>query len=126
MNTTEGNLVMLGAQVNIVARNISELKDSFYQIQLVFDQYQEVIEDFQDRIDTFRGNLQTGITVTAWIFTFIFIWLGIAQLALLTQGLERVDFSSSATSSGSSDISDDTSIPDAPENADSNSEPADD
>ena len=95
MNTTEGNLVMLGAQVNIIARNISELKDSFYQIQLVFDQYQEVIEDVQDRIDTFRGNLQTGITVTAWIFTFIFIWLGIAQLALLTQGLERVDFSSS-------------------------------
>lgn len=125
MNTTEGNLVMLGAQVNIIARNISELKDSFYQIQLVFDQYQEVIEDVQDRIDTFRGNLQTGITVTAWIFTFIFIWLGIAQLALLTQGLERVDFSSSETSSGSSDISDDTSIPHAPENADSDSEPAD-
>jgi methyl-accepting chemotaxis protein len=126
MNTTEGNLVMLGAQVNIIARNISELKDSFYQIQLVFDQYQEVIEDVQGRIDTFRGNLQTGITVTAWIFTFIFIWLGIAQLALLTQGLERVDFSSIESSSGSSDISDDTSIPDAPENADSNSEPADD
>ena len=26
------------------------------------------------------------------LFTIIFIWLGIAQLGLLTQGLERVDW----------------------------------
>ena len=32
------------------------------------------------------------VYVTAWLFTIIFIWLGIAQLGLLTQGLERVDW----------------------------------
>ncbi len=94
INTTEGNLVMMGAQINIIARNISELKDSFYEIQLVLDQYQDVISEVQTKLGTFRDSLQTGITVTAWIFTIIFVWLGIAQIGLLTQGLERVDLKS--------------------------------
>ena len=85
---------MMGAQINIIARNIAELNDSFYEIQLVFDQYQDVISEAQSKLNNFRENLQTGITVTAWIFTIIFIWLGIAQLGLLTQGLERVNFRS--------------------------------
>lgn len=102
MNATEGNLIMMGAQINIIARNIAELKDSFYEIQLVFDQFQDVIAEAQSKLNNFRENLQTGITVTAWIFTIIFIWLGIAQLGLLTQGLERVNF----RSEGGTQISD--------------------
>lgn len=91
LNTTKGNLVMLTAQVNIIARNISELKNSLYEIQFIFDQYQEVISKLQEKLDSFQENLQLGITITAWIFTIIFIWLGIAQVGLLTQGLERID-----------------------------------
>lgn len=91
MASTKGNLIMLGAQINIIARNISDLKDSFYAIQLVFKQYQDVISQIQEKLDSFRGSVETGITVTAWIFTIIFIWLGIAQVGLLTQGLERLD-----------------------------------
>jgi methyl-accepting chemotaxis protein len=104
LNKTEGNLVMLAAQVNIIARNISELKSSLYEIQLVVDQYQDVISTVQEKLETFRENLQMGITVTAWIFTIIFVWLGIAQVGLLTQGLERADWRSkgqSSTTSGS-------------------------
>ncbi|MCK4725256.1 MAG: hypothetical protein KAT29_05630, partial [Anaerolineales bacterium] len=99
LSTTEGNLVMLSAQVNIIARNISELKSSVYEIQRVVDQYQDVISTLQEKLDTFRENLQMGITVTAWIFTIIFVWLGIAQIGLLTQGLERVDWRSEELSS---------------------------
>lgn len=102
LSTTEGNLVMLGAQVNIIARSISELKSSLYEIQLVVDQYQRVISTLQQKLDTFRDNLQLGITVTAWIFTIIFVWLGIAQVGLLTQGLERVNRKSNNASSNDS------------------------
>jgi len=97
LGATEGNLVMLAAQVNIIARSVSELKSSLYEIQLVVDQYQEVISTLQEKLDTFRENLQMGITVTAWIFTIIFVWLGIAQVGLLTQGLERVNRKSGET-----------------------------
>jgi hypothetical protein len=103
MNTSKGNLIMLTAQVNIMARNISELKSSMYEIQLVFDQYQDAISTIQDRLNSFRENLQMIITVTAWIFTIIFVWLGIAQIGLLTQGLERVDWRSKDQSTDAND-----------------------
>lgn len=90
--TTKGNLTLLAAQVRILSRNISELKSSVYEIQLVIGQYQEVISTLQEKLDIFRSNLSTIINVTALVFTVIFIWLGIAQLGLLTQGLERVDW----------------------------------
>jgi methyl-accepting chemotaxis protein len=92
LNTTQGNMIMIAAQLRIMSRNISDLKSSLYDIQLVLEQYQEVITTAQEKVDSIRINLSTIITVTAWIFTIIFIWLGIAQLGLLTQGLERVDW----------------------------------
>jgi hypothetical protein len=83
---------MISAQTNIIARNISELKDNLYEIQSVFDQYQEVITTLQEQVRSIRENLYLSITISAWFFTVIFIWLGIAQIALLTQGLERVEW----------------------------------
>lgn len=90
LNSTQGNLVMLAAQVRIISRGISDLKADLYEIQLVLDQYQNVISTIQEKVDAFRANLYTIISVTVWLFTIIFIWLGIAQIGLLTQGLERV------------------------------------
>jgi methyl-accepting chemotaxis protein len=92
LNTTQGNLIMLGAQARIVSRNIAELKSSVFEIQRVLEQYQKVITTAQERMNSLQENLTTIINVSAWIFTIIFIWLGIAQLGLLTQGLERVDW----------------------------------
>lgn len=91
MNTTKGNLIMLSAQVNIIARNISELKDSLYELSFVFDQYQDAISTIQTKVDSSRQNLASTITIGAWFFTVILIWLGIAQVGLLTQGIERLD-----------------------------------
>jgi len=95
LSTTEGNLVLITAQIRIISRNLGELKNSLYQIQLVIGQYQNVITSFQNRVERFRANLFTIIDVSAWLFTIIFIWLGFAQLGLLTQGLERIDRSAS-------------------------------
>ena len=92
LNTTQGNMIMITAQLRIISRNIGDLKSSLYDIQIVLEKYQEVITTAQERVDSISTNLNTIITVTAWIFTIIFIWLGIAQLGLLTQGLERVDW----------------------------------
>lgn len=92
LNTTQGNLTMIAAQTRIMSRNLGDLKSSLYDIQLVIDQYLDVITTAQENVESFRSNLSTIITVTAWLFTIIFIWLGIAQLGLLTQGLERIDW----------------------------------
>lgn len=92
LNSTKGNLVMLSAQIRIISRGISDLSADLYEIQLVLGQYQNVISTVQEKVDAFRANMYTIITVTAWLFTIIFIWLGIAQIGLLTQGIERVSW----------------------------------
>jgi prefoldin subunit 5 len=90
LNSTQGNLVMLSAQVRIMSRSVSDLKTDLYDIQLVIKKYQDVITTIQEKVDALGENISLIITVTAWLFTIIFIWLGIAQIGLLTQGLERV------------------------------------
>ena len=92
LNTTQGNMIEIAAELGDISQNISDLNRSLADIQSVIEQYQEVIATAQDKIDSIQINLGMIITVTAWIFTIIFIWLGIAQLGLLTQGLERVDW----------------------------------
>lgn len=92
LNKTKGNLTMISAQVSIISRSIGDLKTSLFELQDVLDQYLNVFSTLQERIDSIYNNLPTIVNVSAWITTFIFIWLGIAQLGLLTQGLERVNW----------------------------------
>jgi hypothetical protein len=92
LNTTQSNITEISAELGNISQNISDLNNSLSDIQLVIEQYQEVITIAQEKIDSIRINLGMIITVTAWIFTIIFVWLGIAQLGLLTQGIERVDW----------------------------------
>lgn len=92
LNTTQSNITEISAELGNISQNISDLNNSLSDIQLVIEQYQEVITTAQEKIDSIQINLGMIITVTAWIFTIIFVWLGIAQLGLLTQGIERVDW----------------------------------
>jgi len=127
LNTTQGNLTMLGAQVRIVSRNIADLKSSVYDVQLVVGQYQKVISTLQEKTNSLRTNLSTIITVTAWVFTIIFIWLGFAQLGLLTQGLERVKWPPSKQNGEGEDASPpETEIEDNMQDPMDNSTPVDD
>jgi hypothetical protein len=92
LNTTQVNLIMIAAQVRTISRQISDLNDSLVEIKSIIGQYQDVITVVLDKLDSAQKNIKTITLVTAWIFTIIFIWLGIAQVGLLTQGLERIDF----------------------------------
>lgn len=92
MNTTKGNLILTAAQVRIISRNIGDLNESLYEIKLIISHYQDVISEAQEMVSTVQNNINSITLAAAWFFTIIFIWLGIAQIGLFTQGLERVDW----------------------------------
>jgi methyl-accepting chemotaxis protein len=92
LTTTKTNMVTIASQLRTISQNIGDLKSSLSDIQLVLEEYQDVIATAQEKVDLIHENMGLFINVTAWIFTIIFVWLGIAQLGLLTQGLERVDW----------------------------------
>jgi methyl-accepting chemotaxis protein len=92
LTTTKTNMVTIASQLRTISQNIGDLKSSLSDIQLVLEEYRDVIATAQEKVDLIHENMGLFINVTAWIFTIIFVWLGIAQLGLLTQGLERVDW----------------------------------
>jgi hypothetical protein len=56
----------------------------------VLVQYQGVLGSLQARVNSIKASLPGVITATAWALTILFVWLGITQIGLLTQGLERL------------------------------------
>lgn len=90
LQTSQGNLTLIAAHVNIISRSIGDLKSSLYQTQLVIDQYQTVVNTLHDQLTSIKTRLPGIINILSWLGTIFFIWLGIMQLGLLTQGLERL------------------------------------
>lgn len=90
LRTSQGNMTLIAAQVNIISRNVGNLKNSLYQTQLVLRQYKSVVATLEDQIINMKSHLPGIIDFLSWSGTIFFIWLGIMQLGLLTQGLERI------------------------------------
>jgi hypothetical protein len=90
LNTSRGNLILIEAEFNIMARHIHDINTSLSEAGTVIDQYQEVVSSLQQQITSLQENLPTWINLATWFITVGLIWLGLTQLGLLFQGLEMV------------------------------------
>ncbi len=86
LNSTQENMDSVQNEIKQIAGNIGEISDSLKEGQEVLGQYQELVTQTLKNIDLWQENLPNVINALAWVFTFIFIWLGIAQFGLLMQG----------------------------------------
>lgn len=90
LNTSKGNIIMLAAQVNIIANNVSELRANLTDAQQVLSQYQAVLSTLQKQVDATLASLPQLLNGLAWGVTIILVWLGLTQVGLLYQGFEMV------------------------------------
>jgi hypothetical protein len=63
---------------------------SLRDAQGVVSRYQGVVASLQADMRTLRGELPSGLNLVAWGIALILIWLGVAQVGLLSQGLEML------------------------------------
>lgn len=87
LDSTYSNLEVMQAEISLIAEDIGAINKGLEEGQKVIEQYQELIADMQTRIDGFQSRLPSIVETFAWVSTFILIWLGIAQVGLLTQGI---------------------------------------
>lgn len=87
LTTTYDNLEVMQAEISLIAEDIGAINEGLEEGKKVIEQYQGLIADMQLRIDRFQSRLPRFVDTLAWVLTFILIWLGIAQIGLLTQGL---------------------------------------
>mgnify|MGYP000053029214 CR=1 FL=1 len=90
LNTTGDNLERVKTDVETLARNIGAMDASLRDAQGVVSRYQGVVASLQADMHTLRGELPSGLNLVAWGIALILIWLGVAQVGLLSQGLEML------------------------------------
>jgi peptidoglycan hydrolase CwlO-like protein len=90
LSTSQGNLIMIEAEFNIMARHINEINGSLTGARAVITQYQGVVSSLQEQINNLQTNLPTWMNMATWFITIGLVWLGLTQLGLLAQGLEMV------------------------------------
>ncbi len=85
--TQNGNLA---ADVKTMTTNLNQVNASLVDAQEVVDNYQITIENAITQLEIIQQNGPTWITITTLVMTIMLVWLAIAQIGLLLQGLELV------------------------------------
>ena len=88
LETTNDNLVVIKANVELIATSVSQIERSLTDAKAVISQYQVVIVDLQQTIETAKNQLPSWLNGLAWISTLLLLWLGVMQIGLLLQGLD--------------------------------------
>lgn len=91
----EDNLQKTNANLSLVQENVEQVNDEVAKVHTSLEQAQNIITQYQDSTTTLKSRLEQlqkqiplAVNGTAAILTVFFIWLAVAQIGLLTQGLE--------------------------------------
>lgn len=73
-----------------MGQSIRETMASLESSQVVLEDYQEIVSDLQDTLSSVQDSLPRWLQALRWGFTLALIWLGMAQIGLMTLGWELV------------------------------------
>ena len=77
-----------------MGETIGQTTTSLDSAQTVLEDYQQVVGDLQGTLSYVGESLPEWLRVIRWSLTLVLIWLGVAQLGLITQGWELLRRSS--------------------------------
>ena len=90
LESTGGNLTTFNSQLSQLTTSVAEINRSLTETKLVLDQYQKIITGTLESIEKLKVNLPTLVNAAAAFITFVLIWLAVAQLGVLVQGVNMV------------------------------------
>ncbi len=73
-----------------MADNIGQIATSLESAQAVLTEYRDIVTDLQEQVSSVRQGLPVGLRWLGIVFTFVLVWLGIAQIGPLIQGWELI------------------------------------
>lgn len=73
-----------------MGRSVSETMASLESAQVVLEDYQGIVSDLQGTLFSVRDSLPRWLRALRWGLTLALIWLGMAQIGLMTLGWEVV------------------------------------
>lgn len=87
METTGTSLVTLETNISSITDDVDAISKNMEDAQLVIEQYQEKVDQLNSTLQTSITMAPQWVTYGAWGLTFLIVWLMVAQLGLLLQGI---------------------------------------
>lgn len=84
MEEVEGDFATMAKDVGKIATDLEDAKS-------VIVQYQEIVSEVQGTVSSTRQSLPDWLRMARWGLSLMLVWLGIAQIGLLTQGWELIE-----------------------------------
>jgi methyl-accepting chemotaxis protein len=92
LTAASGNMQTMQTDVTLIATNIDTIQTSLESAQKVISQYRTLVADLDERLDRSAERVPAFIDTSAWVLTFVFVWLGLTQIGLLFQGMEMLGY----------------------------------
>jgi methyl-accepting chemotaxis protein len=96
LRQTAGNLGKINAQIGGVAGSMGDIGASMADATSVIAKYQDIIGELRGEVAGLRRGLPGWLSAIRLGISLLLIWLGIAQIGLLTQGWELIQRSRAA------------------------------
>ena len=90
LTSSSGKLDAMQDDFTAMADNIGQIATSLESAQAVLTEYRDIVTDLQEQVSSVRQGLPVGLRWLGIIFTFVLVWLGIAQIGPLIQGWELI------------------------------------
>ena len=85
LSSAETDMLAMATNIGIISSNLSDAQE-------VIDDYQDAVAASQERLQNIQENGSKWITAMAVMLILIFIWLAIAQVGLIVQGMEMMSY----------------------------------
>jgi methyl-accepting chemotaxis protein len=92
IDSSTSNVETIHQDMTTIAENIGSISASLEEARTVLTQYKTTASVLSERLKVLEERLPLIINVMAGVLTFIFIWLTLAMVGLLFQGLEMLGF----------------------------------
>jgi methyl-accepting chemotaxis protein len=90
LTAASNDLSGVGQDFAVMAGEIRQVTATVEDAQLVVRQYQDIVADVQALSSTVRESLPRWLSWVRWGLSLALLWLGIAQIGLVTQGWELI------------------------------------
>ncbi|HEU5089583.1 MAG TPA: hypothetical protein VFT99_19140, partial [Roseiflexaceae bacterium] len=88
INSASGSLLRVQQDTAGVASSVGEIRASLTQARDVLSRYQNTVTQLHNEVTSARSALPTWLSAVRWGGGLLMIWLGAAQIGLITQGME--------------------------------------
>ena len=90
MTSSSGYLDEMHGEVTAMADNIGQIATSLESAQSVLTEYRDIVTDLQEQVSSVRQGLPIWLRWLGIAFSFVLVWLGIAQIGPMMQGWELI------------------------------------